>query len=125
MSAFRPQIVLAITGVIALVILFSLAQEANRRWQIQREVSRLEQEVNTMEKSLVALEQLNEYFRTPDYKERLAREQLNFRAPGEKVVLIPEQDGVPVVAAKATHEQKVVSIPLKWWYLFFVDSGTK
>lgn len=125
MAAFRPQIVLAITGVIALLILFSLAQEANRRWQIQREVSRLEQEVSDMEKSLVALQQLNEYFRTPDYKERLAREQLNFRAPGEKVVLIPEKGGVPVSTTKATQEQKVVSIPLRWWYLFFVDSSTK
>ncbi|OGY31699.1 MAG: hypothetical protein A3C02_01550 [Candidatus Andersenbacteria bacterium RIFCSPHIGHO2_02_FULL_45_11] len=125
MAVFRPQIVLAITGVIALLILFSLAQEANRRWQIQREVSRLEQEVSDMEKSLVALQQLNEYFRTPDYKERLAREQLNFRAPGEKVVLIPERSGVPVATTKATQEQKVVSIPLRWWYLFFVDSSTK
>ncbi len=122
MAAFRPQIVLGVTGVIALLILFSLAQEANRRWQVQREVSRLEREVSTMEKSLVALEQLNEYFRTPDYKERLAREQLNFRAPGEKVVLIPERDGVPVTTAKTPQEPKVMSVPLKWWYLFFVDS---
>lgn len=125
MAAFRPQIVLGITGAIALLILFSLAQEANRRWQIQREVSRLEQQVSEMEKSLVALQQLNEYFRTPDYKERLAREQLNFRAPGEKVVLIPERDGKPVATSKVAQEQKVVSIPLKWWYLFFVDSRTK
>ena len=78
-----------------------------------------------MEKNIVELENLNTYFNTDAYQERLAREKLNYQLPGEKVVLIPEQDGVPVVAAKATHEQKVVSIPLKWWYLFFVDSGTK
>src|SRR3989344_5818170 len=121
MAVFRPQIVLAITGVIALLILFSLAQEANRRWQIQREVSRLEQEVSDMEKSLVALQQLNEYFRTPDYKERLAREQLNFRAPGEKVVLLPEPSGVPIETKKISKNAPDASIPLKWWYLFFVD----
>ncbi len=123
MAAFRPQIVLGITGCIALVILFSLAQEANRRWQVQREVSRLEKEVSDMKKSLVALEQLNKYFRTSDYKERLAREQLNFRAPDEKVVLIPEHDGSPVGAKTKVYEtQTSLSIPLKWWYLFFVDT---
>lgn len=123
MAAFRPQIVLGITGCIALVILFSLAQEANRRWQVQREVSRLEKEVSDMKKNLVALEQLNEYFRTPDYKERLAREQLNFRAPGEKVVLIPEHGSSPVgEKTKAQEPQTSLSIPLKWWYLLFVDT---
>lgn len=121
MAAFRPQIVLGITGIIALLIIFSLAQEANRRWQVQREVARLEKETSDMQKSLVALEQLNEYFRTPDYKERLAREQLNFRAPGEKVVLIPEHAGTPTrETVKANQKQSPLSIPLKWWYLFFV-----
>lgn len=123
MAVFRPQIVLGITGFIALLILFSLAQEANRRWQVQREITRLEKDVSEMKKGLIALQQLNEYFRTPDYKERLAREQLNFRAPGEKVVLIPENTGLSVpTKAKVDQEQKQLSIPLKWWYLFFVDA---
>lgn len=125
MARFRPHVVLTITGCIALLIIFSLAQEANRRWQIQREVTRLEKEASEMEKNIVALEQLNEYFRTPDYKERLAREQLNFRAPGEKVVLLPEQRGISAgEKQQATQAEKQLSIPLKWWYLFFVDART-
>lgn len=123
MAAFRPQIVLGITGLIALLILFSLAQEANRRWQIQREVAQLEKEVHNTEKGLVALQQLNEYFRTPDYKERLAREQLNYRAPGEKVVLIPEHDGKQTQNSQGvSQKQKTLPTSLKWWYLFFVDN---
>lgn len=122
MASFRPQVIVGITAFIALFILFSLAQEANRRWQVQREVARLQKEVAGMEKSLVALGQLNEYFRTSDYKERLAREQLNFRAPGEKVVLIPEEGSVPTDPAQKKEKEKVRSIPLKWWYAFFVDT---
>jgi cell division protein FtsB len=122
MAVFRPHLFLGIAGAIALLILFSLAQEANRRWQVQKEVARLEGDVAAMEKQLVALEQLNEYFRTSDYKERLAREQLNFRAPGEQVVLIPEQESskganTSIPAAKPDTR----SIPLKWWYTLFVD----
>lgn len=125
MPAFRPHLILGIAGVIAILILFSLAQEANRRWQIQREVARLETDVRDAEKSILALQQLNEYFKTSDYKERLAREQLNFRAPGEKVVLIPEKDGVPQTGKNiATSQERPLSIPLKWWYIFFVDLHT-
>lgn len=125
MPIFRPHILLGITGAIALLILFSLAQEANRRWQVQREVARLENEVREAEKSIVALQQLNEYFKTSDYKERLAREQLNFRAPGEKVVLIPEKDGVAIAPTSSQKNQEgPLLIPLKWWYLFFVDQPT-
>jgi cell division protein FtsB len=122
-ATLKPNLILSITGIIALLILFSLAQEMNRRWQVQREVTRLQTDVNKMERKVIELEQLNEYFSTPDYKERLAREQLNYRAPGEKVVLIPERvAGIQQTAASREEEKKVRSNPLKWWYLFFVDT---
>ncbi len=124
MAVLKPNFILACTAIVALLILFSLAQEMNRRWQVQREVTRLESEVNKMERKVVELNQLNEYFSTPDYKERLAREQLNFRAPGEKVVLIPERAaGKEEAESAAQPEEETRSIPLRWWYLFFVDSG--
>lgn len=123
MAVLKPNLILGITGIVALLILFSLAQEMNRRWQVQREVARLEVEVTNMERKVVELSQLNEYFSTPDYKERLAREQLNFRAPGEKVVLIPERAITKQDAAAApAAEVEKRSIPLRWWYLFFVDT---
>lgn len=123
MAALKPNIILGVTVVVALLILFSLAQEMNRRWQVQREITRLESEVNKMERKVVELNQLNEYFSTPDYKERLAREQLNFRAPGEKVVLIPERvAGTQTTQRTKEPEEQRRSIPLRWWYLFFVDT---
>lgn len=126
MASFRPNVVLGVTTVVVLLILFSLAQEMNRRLQIQREVTRLTEEVNVMEKHIIELEQLNEYFKTADYKERLAREQLNFRAPGEKVVLIPESSSQTVAkAAEKKEDTGPTSIPLKWWYTFFVDAQPK
>lgn len=122
MAALKPNLILGVTAIVAVLILFSLAQEMNRRWQVQREISRLETEVNKMERRVVELNQLNEYFSTADYKERLAREQLNFRAPGEKVVLIPERATGEKEAAEKEPEEQLLSIPLRWWYLFFVDT---
>ena len=123
MAALKPNLILGITSIVALLILFSLAQEMNKRWQVQREATRLQGEINKMERRVVELNQLNEYFGTPDYKERLAREQLNFRAPGEKVVLIPERvAGIQTAAPAKEPKEAKHSIPLRWWYLFFVDA---
>jgi len=118
----RPRIVLTVTGTIVVFILFSLAQEMNRRWQVEREVSRLEQEAQELQKNVIELENLNQYFKTPDFQERLAREKLNYRAPGEEVVLIPEQEQpkeVETVKSQLIKPTISSSVPLRWWNAFF------
>lgn len=117
----HPRIVLSVTGVIVLLILFSLAQEMNRRWQIEREVVRLNQEADGLKKNVIELQNLNQYFRTADFQERLAREKLNYRAPGEEVVLIPEDEQPQEVSIKNQIINRGIdpSIPLKWWNTFF------
>lgn len=117
----QPKIVISLTTVIVLLILFSLGQEMNRRWQIEREVAKLEQEADEVQKHVTELANLNQYFRTPDFQERLAREKLNYRAPGEEVVLIPEDEQVSEVPLESQqiHRETLVSIPLKWWNAFF------
>ena len=123
MARIRPNMVLIATGAIVLLIVLSLAQEVNRRWQVQTQIRELQSQVDAMQKHLVELQQLNEYFKTPDYQERLAREQLNYRAPGEKVVLIPEPAaGDQQTAAPSSPAAPQLSNPLKWWYLFFVNT---
>ncbi len=93
----------------------------NRRWQIEREIGKLEAQANEVQKHVTELANLNQYFRTPDFQERLAREKLNYRAPGEEVVLIPENEQVSEVplTSQAIPRDTVVSIPLKWWNAFF------
>ncbi len=115
------KIALGVVAVIGLFIIISFGQEVNRRWQYQQHVDRLEQSVHESEKSVIDLQNLNEYFQTPEYQERVAREKLNFRAPGEKVVLIPNGD------VRGSAENTVPtptptsdSIPMLWWKAFFV-----
>lgn len=120
MNLLKPHIILIVAGVIVLFIMVSLAQEMNRRWQYQAEVDRLEQEVRNSEKGLIELEHLNQYFKTSEYQERLAREKLNYRAPGEAVVLIPQNEtNLALDTAKPEEAEKSVSIPQKWWFVFF------
>ena len=120
----RPKLIIGVTIVIVFLILLSLVQEMNRRWQVQREVQRLEEEVAGIQKEVVELDNLNTYFRTEDYQERLAREKLNYRAPGEQVVLIPEEDATQTEneLPQATADVSI-STPMRWWRIFFVDSN--
>ena len=107
----------------AVFILVSLAQEMNRRLQVQREVAKLQQEVHGLEKTIVEMENLNQYFDTDDFQERMAREKLNYRAAGETVVLITEEKlaGEPR-EPEGQIEEEEVSIAQRWWRVFFVDS---
>ncbi len=126
MNLLRPKIILSIAGVVLVFILVSLAQELNRRWQYQREVEHLKQEVYKSEQQLTALANLNTYFKTEEYKERLAREKLNYRAPGEKVILIPQDTSQPSPPAggPSAAEQDRPSIARRWWNAFFDPAGS-
>lgn len=109
---------LAAAGIVAVLIIFSLVQEMNRRLSVQREIVRLESEANKLEKNLIQMENLNQYFKTDDFAELMAREKLNYRAEGEKVVLIPETEAV----RDESEEGEAIdnrSIPKRWWDAFF------
>lgn len=118
MNARWLKFVLAAAGIIALLILFSLVQEMNRRLAVQREIVQLESEANKLEKNLIQMENLNQYFKTDDFAELMAREKLNYRAEGEKVVLIPET-ATAQDESDETDDVDERSIPKRWWDAFF------
>ena len=116
----RMNIIAAVAGVIVFFLLLSLAQEVNRQWQAQREIQRLSDQVRQQQAAVVELENLNRYFRTDDFQERLAREKLNYRAPGEQVVLIPDAELRPESdSTEITQEPQILSVPRLWWDAFF------
>lgn len=123
MRVLSPKLITSIAGIVAVFILVSLAQEMNRRLQVQREVAKLQQEVHGLEKTIVEMENLNQYFDTDDFQERMAREKLNYRAAGETVVLITEEKpaGEPREPESQIEEEEV-SIAQRWWRVFFIDS---
>lgn len=122
MMGLHPKLVLAVMIVTGTLLSISLVQEMNRRWQVQTEVAALEAEVKTAERKVIELTQLNQYFRTDAFQERLARENLNYSAPGERVVLIPEEFIPPETqSGEVTQKTEPDSIALKWWKIFFVN----
>lgn len=121
MRFFSKRVLLVGAVVFLLFILSALVQEMNRRMQVQKEVARLEQEVRSLDKAVMEMSNLNQYFRSEAYKERMAREKLNYRAPGEEVVLLPDERSVGDEAREDTEKIVKLSIPMHWWRIFFVE----
>lgn len=120
MGGMNIKLIAGLFTIVTLLLLVSLAQEMNRRIQIQREVRALEAKAADLQRAVIELGNLNQYFRTDAYQERLAREKLNYRAPGEQVVLIPE-NAQPATVATGQTEQAMATAPLEeWWKIFFV-----
>jgi len=124
MSWLTPKMILLVVAGIVLVGIFSLAQEANRRWQYRQEVAQLQKKAQGLEAKVIELDNLNTYFRTEEYQEKLAREKLNFRAEGEQVVLVPrDHEEVEVTSQVIESEEKNYSNPELWWRVFFVPDN--
>jgi cell division protein FtsB len=122
MRVLSPKLILSVAGVIVLFIMISLVQEMNRRLQVQREVAQLEGEARKLEKTIVEMENLNQYFRTDAFQERIAREKLNYRAEGEEVVLLPEDSEIREAPVVDSVPEKPVSNARQWWDTFFTSN---
>ncbi len=113
-----------------ILIFFSvnLVREIINRRDLNREIAKLEGQINSLTGRNSDLNSLIEYFKTNDFVEKEARTKLNLRKPGEKIIIVPEDAssslgaglgnlnqtvelGQPVDAAEANY--------LKWWHYFF------
>ena len=77
-------------GVIVILVSWSGVKAIQTNYELQKQISALEQksEVQKLENSNLALK--NEYLKTDQYLELSARRQFGKAAPGETVVLVPK-----------------------------------
>ncbi|CAN5674361.1 hypothetical protein BH23PAT1_BH23PAT1_1740 [soil metagenome] len=81
---------LIVFGIIALLVTWSTLGAIQTNYELQQQVARLKEEnkVQKLENTNLALR--NEYYNTEQYLELTARRQFGLGAPGEKVLLVPE-----------------------------------
>lgn len=79
-----------IVGIFVLLLFSSaLGREILNHHQLNKEISALEQEIETMENRHSQLTDLIAYYESPDFLEKGARLKLGLRKSGESVVVIP------------------------------------
>lgn len=81
---------LLLFAVIVLMITWSGVRVVDTNYQLQRNISHLQQEISVQELANANLKLANEYYETPGYLELAAREHFGRAAPGETVLLVPE-----------------------------------
>lgn len=78
-------------GVMVLLVSWSGVTVIETNYELQKQVSRLEQENEVAELQNNNLKLQNKYYETDQYEDLTARKQFGKGLPGEKVVLVPKQ----------------------------------
>lgn len=118
------KVLLLISLFILIYFSVNLIKEVINRRDLQREVNKLQAEIDGLEGRNKELGSLIEYFKTMDFVEKEARLKLNLRKPGEHIIIVPEEkeeDTKPEgqVSSLIKAEIKTASNPQRWLNYFF------
>ena len=108
---------LAIFSLIILLAFFvnlKFKQWQNQR-QIEKQMQELQSQAQTLQKKNDELNQSLQYLNSPDFKERVARQQLGLKKEGEQVYSF----GQPTATTTDQSSAKKQSNASKWWDYFF------
>ena len=96
----------------------TLVRELQKKYEIDREIRALEQEITSLDAKNREITELINYYQTSEYKERQARSLLNLQKPGEFAVVLPERDND---RESDLEKIEVVSVSnlQKWWEYYF------
>lgn len=112
------KLTMLIGAFLLIFISVSLIKEIVRRYEINREIAKLEEEVAELDARNTELTDLIAFFNTDTFLEQEARSRLNLQKPGEKVVIIPDIESIPQEEQK-NNLSLSLSNPKKWWNYFF------
>ena len=123
-------IILISVGVLGASFFLSIPafKEMQRSKAIEKEINALKEEAEKISKENNFLREQVQYLESDHYKERLAKDKLNLRNPGEKIVMVQpvsEKDkdikGVTSdrVGGSDEKEDNNMSNFKKWWEYFF------
>lgn len=104
---------------ILILLLFFLAQQLYRKYQINQEIRKLQDDITALESKNADILKMISYLKTSEYKERQARSLLGLQKPGEFAVALPGGEDEQTLGAEMTNEQKNNINFIKWWKYFF------
>ena len=90
---------LYVFGIVVLAIAWSGAKTVQNNYELQKKIATLQQqnEVLSLENSNSVLQ--NQFYKTDQYLELSARQNLGLAAPGEQVLLVPKETALKYIDA--------------------------
>jgi cell division protein FtsB len=95
--------------VIALMVSWSGAKVIQTNYDLQKQISQMQQENQVSELANNNLKLENQYFNTDQYQELKARQDFGLGAPGEKLIMVSRE--VALAHTVSTDEDKKVATP--------------
>jgi hypothetical protein len=119
------QVVLIGSFIFIALMLFALAQSIYRdSFQVGHYIDDAQKLIETSKSQGVSQKEELAYAETPQYQEKVAKELLGLKLPGESVIILTGEeqnvdDLLPTTTDKDARERALLSNPEKWWrYLF-------
>lgn len=115
----RAFTIFAILGITVLAV--AMIKEIIRQVEINQQITALEQQIGALQQQNSELDTLLEYFNSSAFQEKQMKERLNMQAPGERVVMIPNEampDSGTVQVVPVQPEAPVSNV-IKWRKYFF------
>ena len=103
-------------GIAVVLILVAFARVSLQKYRIDKEIGKLEEQAQKIQKDNEQLSHLIKYFNTEYYQERQAREKFNLKKDGEFVVGLPEASEEAVAGASSDSPSSNIQ---KWFGYFF------
>ncbi|HPA25511.1 MAG TPA: septum formation initiator family protein [bacterium] len=102
---------------ILFLITLSLIKNINKNKIVADKTMELDLEIKKIDQENKDLQQLIAYFSTPEFLDKEAREKLNMAKPGEKIIIIPQENNLSQTSdASEKNNQKNYIL---WWNYFF------
>ena len=77
---------------ILVLIVYAIIKNSGREEIVSNNTAKLSQEIQAIEKENRELAELIKYFSSSEFVDKEAREKLNMIKPGEKVVVVPQEN---------------------------------
>lgn len=107
-------------------LFFALSTSIYRDYKLETQVQRFEDEINELAEAARVKPEDVKYYISDQYKDRYAKESLNLLNPGEKLIIIPEEErvveqGEVRLMTELLSPTSVLNKPKRtqWWEYFF------
>ncbi len=92
-------------AIVALSVTWSSMRIIQKNYELQKDITKLEQEVAVLDQQTKNQKLINEYYKTDSYLDLAARKYFSKAAPGEKLIIVPSE-----VAATYIHPAEKAEI---------------